>query len=78
MARKKSPLLGLLLPGFDGSGNSSLGDGLAHAEGLAFGDHDDGVVQEPVEQANDGGVLGQDPAPLVEGPVGANAGARRS
>jgi phenylpyruvate tautomerase PptA (4-oxalocrotonate tautomerase family) len=34
---------------------------------------DVGVVQEPVEQADGGGVLGQEPAPLVEGPVGGDA-----
>jgi hypothetical protein len=31
------------------------------------------VVQETVEQADRGGVFGQEPAPLVEGPVGADA-----
>jgi hypothetical protein len=31
------------------------------------------VVQEPVEQADGGGVLGQEPSPLVEGPVRADA-----
>ena len=31
------------------------------------------VVQEPVEQADGGGVLGQEPAPGLEGPVGADA-----
>ena len=56
-----------------GPGATSSGAGLAHAERLAFGGHDDGVVQEPVEQADGGGVLGQEPAPLVEGPVGADA-----
>jgi hypothetical protein len=30
------------------------------------------VVQEAVEQADGGGVLGQEPAPLVEGPVRAD------
>jgi hypothetical protein len=29
-------------------------------------------MQEPVEQADGRGVLGQEPAPLVEGPVGAD------
>ena len=37
------------------------------------GDDDTGVVQEPVEQADGGGVLGQEPAPLVEGPVAGDA-----
>ena len=27
------------------------------------------MVQEPVEQADRGGVLGQEPAPFLEGPV---------
>ena len=36
-------------------------------------DHDDRVVQEAVEQADGGGVLGQEPAPLVEGPMRADA-----
>jgi len=45
---------------------------LAHPERLAFGHHDDAVVQEPVQQADGGGVLGQEPAPLVEGPVRAD------
>jgi hypothetical protein len=40
---------------------------LAHAVGIAVGDHDIRVVQQPVEQADGGGVLGQEPAPLVEG-----------
>jgi diadenosine tetraphosphatase ApaH/serine/threonine PP2A family protein phosphatase len=31
------------------------------------------VVQEPVQEADGGGVLGKEPAPLVEGPVGADA-----
>src|SRR5690348_1562068 len=30
-------------------------------------------MQQPVEQADGGGVLGQEPAPLVEGPVGGDA-----
>jgi hypothetical protein len=40
---------------------------------VAVGDHDAGVVQQPVEQADGGGVLGQEPAPLVEGPAGRDA-----
>jgi len=65
--QKKVPAPRLLLAGFDGSGGTCLGPGLAHAEGLSFGDHDDGVVEEAVEQADGGGVLGEEPAPLVEG-----------
>ena len=43
--------------------------GVPHAVGLAVGDDDGGVVQEPVEDADGGGVLGQEPAPLFERPV---------
>jgi hypothetical protein len=46
---------------------------LAHAVGLAVGDHDVGVVQQPVEQADRGGVFGQEPSPGVEGPVAGDA-----
>jgi DNA-binding transcriptional MerR regulator len=35
--------------------------------------HDAGVVQQPVEEADGGGVLGQEPAPLVERPVAGDA-----
>jgi hypothetical protein len=35
-----------------------LAAGLAHAERLALGDHHDAVVQQPVQQADGGGVLG--------------------
>ena len=49
------------------------GSGLSHAVGLAVGDDDVAVVQEPVEQADGGGVFGQEPAPGFEGPVGADA-----
>jgi hypothetical protein len=66
--QKKVPAPWLPLPGFRGWG-TSLGSGLAHAERLSFGDHDDGVVQEAVEQADGGGVLGQEASPLVERPV---------
>ena len=31
------------------------------------------MVQQPVQEADGGGVLGQEPAPLVEGPVGGDA-----
>ena len=43
--------------------------GLFHAVGVAVGDDDVAVVQEPVEQADGGGVFGQEPAPGLEGPV---------
>ena len=42
---------------------------MAHAVGLAAGDHGGGVVQEPVEHRDGGGVFGQEPAPVFEGPV---------
>jgi hypothetical protein len=54
-------------------GGSSFGSGLAHAVGVAAGDDDAGVVEQPVEQAGGGGVLGQEPAPLVEWPVAGDA-----
>ncbi len=37
---------------------------VAHAVGLAVGDDDGGVVQEPVQDADGGGVFGQESAPL--------------
>jgi hypothetical protein len=37
---------------------TSLVVGVAHAERIAGCDHDAGVVQEPVEDAGSGGVLG--------------------
>jgi hypothetical protein len=49
------------------------GLGLPHTERFAFGDHHDAVVEEPVEQADRGGVLGQEPALLVKRPVRADA-----
>jgi hypothetical protein len=56
-----------------GEVSSRLGPGLPHPERLSFGDHYDRVMQEAVQQAHGRGVLGQEPAPLVEGPVGADA-----
>src|ERR1022692_2210950 len=50
-------------------GGSSSCPGFAHAVGIAVGDDDVGVVQEAVQKADRGGVLGQEPAPLVEWPV---------
>ena len=46
---------------------------MAHAVGIAGRDHDIRVVEQPVEKADGGGVLGQEPAPLVEGPVAGDA-----
>jgi len=46
---------------------------LAHAVGVAVGDDDVGVVEQPVQEADGGGVLGQEPAPLVEWPVAGHA-----
>ena len=40
-----------------------------HAVAVAVGDHDVAVVQQPVEQADGGGVLGEEPAPGFEWPV---------
>src|SRR6516162_11743420 len=66
-----SPLLGAGSAGFPGCTSSC--SGLFHPVGVAVGDHDVAVVQEPVEQADGGGVLGQEPAPGLERPVGADA-----
>ena len=44
-----------------------------HAEGLPVGDYDHAVMEQPVEQAHRGGVLGEELSPLLEGPVGADA-----
>ena len=52
---------------------ASLAAGLAHAERLALGGHHDAVVQQPVQQADGGGVLGEEAAPLLEWPVRADA-----
>jgi hypothetical protein len=41
--------------------------------GITAGDDDAGVVEESVEEADGGGVLGQEAAPLVEGPVAGDA-----
>ena len=43
--------------------------GVFHAVGLAVGYDDGGVVQEPVQDADGGGLFGQESAPLFEGPV---------
>jgi len=45
---------------------------LFHPVGVAVGDDDVAVVQEPVEHADGGGVLGQEPAPGFEWPVGSD------
>ena len=42
---------------------------VCHAVGVAVGDDDGGVVQEPVEDAGGGGVFGEESSPLFEGPV---------
>ena len=46
--------------------------GVLHAVGLAVGDDDGGVVQEAVEDADGGGLLWQESAPLLKGPVRAD------
>src|SRR3954453_2141947 len=48
---------------------SSVRSGLLHSVGVAVGDDGVAVVQEPVEEADGGGVFGQEPAPGLEGPV---------
>jgi hypothetical protein len=40
-----------------------------HPVGLAVGDDDGGVVEQSVENRRCGGVLGQEPTPLLEWPV---------
>jgi cytochrome P450 len=52
--------------------SSCSGSGLFHAVGVAVGDDGVAVVQEPVEQADRGGVLRQEPAPGLERPVAAD------
>jgi hypothetical protein len=63
----KVPVPRIGLAGFDGCASSC--SGLFHPVGVAAGDDDVAVVQEPVEQADSGGVLGQEPAPGFEWPV---------
>jgi len=41
--------------------------------GLAVGDDDGGVVEEPVEEADGGGVFGKELAPVLGRPVRADA-----
>ena len=43
-----------------------------HSIGLTVGDDDGGVVQQAVEDADGGGLLGQESAPLLKGPVRAD------
>jgi hypothetical protein len=47
--------------------------GFAHAVALTAGDHGVAVVQQLVQQADGGGVLGQEPAPVLERVVAADA-----
>jgi hypothetical protein len=47
--------------------------GLEHAVGLAVGDDGGGVVEEPIEHGDGGGVFGQEPSPVLEGVVGGDA-----
>jgi hypothetical protein len=46
--------------------------GIFHAVGLPVGDDDGGVVQQSVEDADGGGLLGQESTPLLERPVRAD------
>ena len=43
--------------------------GLFDTERFPVRDHDDAVVDETVEQGNRGRLVGQEPAPFLEGPV---------
>jgi hypothetical protein len=47
--------------------------GLSHAVELAVGDNGVAVVQESVEQADGGGVFGEESSPGFKGPVVADA-----
>ena len=67
----KVPAPRVVSAGFDAC--TSPGSGLFHSVGVAVGDDDVAVVQEPVEHADGGGVLGQEPAPGLERPVGSDA-----
>jgi hypothetical protein len=53
-------LAGLLPPG------RGAGLGFSHAERLALGGDHDGVVEQAVEQCCSGGLLGQEPSPVLE------------
>lgn len=52
---KSPPLAGSSVGGW---GVTSFLAGVAHPVGLAVGDHDGGVVQEAVQDADGGGVFG--------------------
>jgi hypothetical protein len=43
--------------------------GLLHPERLTLGDNHNRVMQQPIEHRRGGGVLRQEAAPLLEGPV---------
>ena len=65
MAKLKSPVVAREVPTSRGLFrwwrswlSGSFRAGVFHAVGLAVGGDDDGVVQEPVEEADGGGVLG--------------------
>jgi hypothetical protein len=64
--------------GPDGMGKSSvlvqrrptpLRSRFLHPKRLPVGDHDHAVMEQSIEQADRGGVLGEELAPLLEGPV---------
>jgi hypothetical protein len=69
--RLKVPVPRVGSAGFPGAASSC--SGLFHPVGVAVGDDDVAVVQEPVQHADGGGVLGQEPAPGLERPVGSDA-----
>ena len=56
-----------------GQGVSSSCSGFAHAVGRTVCDDDIRVMKQAVQEADSGGVLGQEPAPLIERPVAAHA-----
>lgn len=48
----------------------TVGSGVFHPVGFALGEHDGGVVQQPVQDADGGGVFGAEVTPLLERSVG--------
>jgi len=54
------------------SGYHPLVVGPRAAERLSVGEDGDAVVQQAVNEADSGGVLRKEPAPLVEGPMAAD------
>ena len=76
----KRPHTGQVKPSRPGTSEASrigrvppTGLGLAHAERLPFSQNRHAVVEQPVEEADRSGVLGQEAAPVLERPVRADA-----